>query len=61
MIASPNGEEGEDGVVNEDELGVELSAYRPVWVRSRSMESFPSSYHHHAADDCRIEDTIPPA
>ena len=46
MIASSNGEDGEDGVVNEGGLGVEWSAYRPVWVRYRSMDSFPSGYHH---------------
>ena len=59
MITSSDGEDGEDGVVNEDELGVEWSPYRPVWVRSRSMESFPTGCHHPAVDDCRIEDTIP--
>ena len=58
-IEVSGGEEGEDGVVNEDEVGVEWSTYKPVGVRFRSMESFPAGYHHPAVDDCRIEDTIP--
>ena len=49
MIALSGGEEGEDGVVDEDEDE----------DTDRSMESFPVGYHHPAVDDCRIEGTNP--
>ena len=60
MISESGDEESNDGLIGEDEVGVELSVCRPVWVRSRSRESFPVDYHHLFVDDCPIGDTSLP-
>ena len=42
-------------VMHEDDMGVEWSTHGPVWVRSRSTESFPGGCFHHVAADYQIE------
>ena len=60
MISESGDEESNDRLTGEDEVGAEWSACWPVWVRSRSRQSFPVEYHHPSVDDCQTEDTNPP-
>ena len=60
MISESGDEESNDGLTGEDEVGVKLSACRPVCVRSWSRQSFPVDYHHPSVDDCQTGDTHPP-
>ena len=60
MISELGDEESNDGLIGENDVGVELSACTSVWVRSRSRQSFPVDYLHISVDDCLIGDTSPP-
>ena len=53
LIEVSGGEWDEFGLMHDDGVGFRWSECRPVWVRSRSMESFPVDYRHHFVDDCR--------
>ena len=57
MIAESGDEESNDDLMCIDGMGVEWCVFRPVWVRSRSKESFPVDYRHLSVDDCPIGET----